>query len=153
MTYPQLVQYPIMKRVRRRTVTNRAADGRTVKLVDPAGAVTEWQLRYSELSDEEAGALQDFFLAVEGTLGEFTFLDPTANLLAWSDRLDEAVWLKAPLLTVNGGRLTNTGGGPQTISQTIAGPAGYVYCFSVSVRGAEATPVTLFVGSESSEHV
>jgi hypothetical protein len=152
LSYPQLTQFPIVKRMRRRTVINRAGDGRTVRMPDPAGEVTEWQLRYSELSDEEIDVLQGFFLAVEGTLQEFTFLDPTANLLAWSDRLEEPVWLKGPLLTVSGGRLTNQGAGPQTISQTIAGPAGYLYCFSAYLRAAEPTMAGIFAGSQAAEH-
>jgi len=152
LSYPQLVQFPIVKRMRRRTVINEAGDGRTVKMADPAGEVTEWQLRYSELSDEELEVLQGFFWAVEGTLQEFTFLDPTANLLAWSDRLEEPVWLKGPLLTVSGGQLTNSGAGPQAISQTIAAPAGYLYCFSAYVRAAEPTTISIFAGSEAAEH-
>ena len=124
LTYPQLTQFPIVKRIRRRTVVNRAADGRSVKIADAAGEITEWRLRYTELSDAEAGTLRDFFVAAEGTLNEFTFLDPTANLLARSDELEAPVWLKGPLLAVSGGRLTNTGGGPQRIAQTIAAPAG-----------------------------
>src|SRR6478672_8371360 len=98
LTYPQLTQFPIVKRARRRTVVNRAADGRSVKMADAAGEATEWRLSYTGLSDEEVGVLQGFFVAAEGTLNEFTFLDPTANLLAWSAQLAEAVWLKAPLL-------------------------------------------------------
>jgi hypothetical protein len=153
MSYPQLAQFPIVKRMRRRTVTNRLADGRTIKLGDPAGAVTEWQLRYQDLTDEEAGVLHDFFVAMEGTLQEFTFLDPLANLLAWSDEFDQAVGLKGPLLTVEGDRLTNTGGGSQRILQTIAGPAGYLYCFSASVRAAAPTAVLLVAGAKTAEHM
>jgi len=138
--------------MRRRTVINQAGDGRTVRMADPAGEITEWQLRYSELSDAEIDVLQGFFLAAEGALQEFTFLDPTANLLAWSDRLEEPVWLKGPLLTVSGGRLINEGAGPQTISQTIAAPAGYLYCFSASMRAAEPLTAGIFAGSEAAEH-
>ena len=150
VSYPQLVQFPIVKRLQRRTVINRAQDGRVFKFADPAGEITEWQLSYSELSDEEIAVLQEFFVAMEGTLNEFTFLDPTANLLAWSDKLDETVWLKGPMLSVSGKQLTNSGAGPQAISQTIAGPAGYLYCFSAYVRAAEPTSVTIFAGSERS---
>src|ERR1051326_2414008 len=153
LTYPQLTQFPIVKRARRRTVLNRAADGRAIKWADPAGEITEWALHYSELNDDEAKALEDFFFAAEGTLQEFTFLDPTANLLAWSDKLEESVWLKGPLLTVSGGRLSNSGAGPQTISQTLAAPSGFLYCFSAYVRAAEPTPVTLFAGSAVVEDV
>lgn len=152
LAYPQMTQFPIVKRMRRRTVQNRAADGRAIKLADPAGEVTEWQLRYVDLSDGEIGALRQFFAEAEGSLNEFTFLDPTANLLAWSDQLNEPVWLKAPLLTVSGGRLTNTGAGPQTISQTIAGPEGYVYCWSAYVRAEQPTGVALFAGSAATDH-
>jgi hypothetical protein len=152
LTYPQLMQFPIVKRARRRTVINRGGDGRAIKWADPAGEVIEWALHYSDLSDEEVGVLQDFFLATEGTLQEFTFLDPTANLLAWSNKFEEPVWLKGPLLTVNGGQLSNSGGGPQSASQTIAGPAGYLYCFSAYLRAAEPTVVRLFAGSDDVQH-
>src|SRR5438067_8084476 len=151
---PQLTHFPIVKRLRRRTAINRAADARTIKLADPAGKMTEWQLQYRDLSDAEAGVLQQFFLAAEGTLNPFTFVDPTANLLAWSSKLDEAVWLKGPLLSLSGGplewRLENGGGGPQTISQSIAAPAGYLCCFSVHARAAGPASVTMFAGSQSS---
>jgi Conserved hypothetical protein 2217 (DUF2460) len=149
--YPQLTQFPVVKRRRMRTVVNRSADGRTVRLADLPGETTEWQLQYAELSDDEAATLRNFFAAAEGTLNGFTFLDPTANLLAWSGKLDEAVWLKGPLLTVSGGptewHLSNTGGGAQSITQTIAGPAGYVYCVSAEVRGTAGTVLTMLAGS------
>ena len=41
---------------------------------------------YSGLSDEEIATLQDFFVDSRGNAElSFTFLDPTANLLAWSE--------------------------------------------------------------------
>ena len=80
-------QFPIVKRTAATNGDQSRGDGRTIKLADPAGEITEWQLHYSELSDDEAGQLQQFFLAAEGTLNRFTFLDPTANLLAWSGKL------------------------------------------------------------------
>ena len=75
----------------------------------------------------------EFFRAAEGTLNGFTFLDPTGNLLAWSDQLDNAVWQKDPLLTLTGGvadpqggtlgwRLSNGGGAGQGLGQTLAAP-------------------------------
>jgi hypothetical protein len=106
--YPQLgsgalSQFPVQKVRRARTVVNRAADGSTIKLADPAAEVTEWLLSYSDLSDEEVRALQSFFGAVEGTLNGFTFLDPTGNLLAWSGQLDNAAWQTEPLLSLTEG--------------------------------------------------
>ena len=59
LVYPQLgsgalSQFPIRKTRRTRTVMNRAADGSTIKLADPAGVTTEWGLPYADLSDQEA---------------------------------------------------------------------------------------------------
>src|SRR5581483_3892494 len=99
LIYPQLTtgtltQFPVQKRRRLRTLVNTLADGGCLKLADPAAEITEWQLKYSDLSDQEAVALQQFFQAAEGSLQAFTFLDPTVNLFSWSDCLDHADWSK-----------------------------------------------------------
>ena len=60
----------------------------------------------SELTDDERDALAQFHEIVEGTLGDFTFLDPTDNLLCWSEKLDETVWERNLLLTVTTGIAT-----------------------------------------------
>ena len=155
LTYPQLAHFPIVKRRRRRTVINRAADGRTIKLADPAGEITEWRLDYADLSDEEADGLQQFFLAAEGSLQEFVFVDPTANLLEWSGKLDEPVWARGPFLAADeiGGvwRLSNSGAGPQAITQTIEAPAGFVYCFSLYARSDTPDSVRLLAGGGVSQ--
>jgi hypothetical protein len=163
LVYPQLAtgalsQFPVQKRRRLRTVANTSLDGRPIKLADPGAELTEWQLAYAGLTDDEVAALQEFFAAAEGTLNSFTFLDPTANLLAWSDKLDNAAWAKEPFLLVTGGtadpaggtnawHLTDTGGGAQNISQTLSAPAGYLYCFSVFARSPQPTTATLLHGS------
>jgi hypothetical protein len=163
LVYPQLTtgalsQFPIVKRRRRRTVVNTAADGSAIKLADPNGELTEWQLQYAGLSDGELAALQQFFAAAEGTLNSFTFPDPAGNLLAWSDHLENAVWNFDPLLTKTGGvqdpmggsnawLLSNTGPGTQRVTQTLAAPAGYLFCLSVWVRATAATSVTMLIGT------
>ena len=156
IAYPQLAngvvsQYPVRKRRRQRTVVNRAADGSSIRLADPAGEVTEWVLEYSELSDDELAALREFFISARGTLNGFTFLDPTANLLAWSEDLANTVWQKGPFLTVSSEtgswHLTNSGGGPQVLSQTIAAPGDYVYCFSIYARSAVAVEMSMGIGT------
>jgi hypothetical protein len=164
-TYPQLgsgalSQFPVRKNRRTRTVVNRAADGSTIKLADPAGAVTEWDLTYVDLSDAEATTLLGFFAAVEGSLTGFTFLDPAGNLLAASDHLDQAGWQKDPLMSLTGGitdprggtlawQLSNSGGAEQALGQTLAAPGEYLYCLSVYVRAATATNVGLAIGSQT----
>ena len=169
LTYPQLgsgalSQYPVRKTRRVRTVVNEAADGSTVRLADPAGETTEWQLEYAEISDDEAAALEQFFTAAEGTLNGFTFPDPTANLLGWSEQLDNRAWQADPQLSVAGGvddpaggtaawRLSNSGGAAQGIWQTLQAPGGYTYCLSVYVRAAAPTAVQLWIGSQTAERV
>src|SRR5205823_3406254 len=145
LAYPQMIQFPVRKTKRARTVVNLAADGRTVLLADPFAETMEWRLEYADLTDDEAAVLEQFFEAVEGSLNEFTFLDPTGNLLAWSGTLTADVWQTDPLLVLTDGvadpleeteawHLSNLGGAAQSIGQTIEAPGGYSYCFSVYVR-------------------
>jgi hypothetical protein len=165
--YPQLTtaaysQFPLRKQRRTRTVTNMAADGSSIKLADPNGAVTEWQLQYEGLSDTELSNLQQFFAATEGSLNGFTFLDPAGNLLAWSEDLTNAVWEAGSFLAIAGGvtdplgginafNLTNSGEGVQSVTQTLNVPAGYIYSLSVYVQAAQPTTVTLLLGSNSAQ--
>jgi hypothetical protein len=144
LVYPQLTQLPLVKRLRRRTIANRTADGRAIKLGDPAGEITEWELRYQDLSDSEVETLRTFFESVEGSLQPFTFVDPTANLLTASAALNGTAWTRDPMLRVTGGplewRIENTGSAPQGLWQDVGGPAGFTYCFSLSAR-TDATTV------------
>jgi hypothetical protein len=165
--YPQLAsgalsQFPVRKIRHSRTVVNRAADGSTIKLADPAAEVTEWVLTYTDLTDEEAIALETFFETMEGTLNGFTFLDPAGNLLAWSDQLDNEAWQADPLLSltgsisdpvggVNAWRLTNNGGAEQMIGQTLASPGDYQYCLSGYVRATRVTNVRLAIGGHADQ--
>ena len=165
LVYPQLEsgalsQFPVLKNRRTRTVINRAADGSTIRLTDPAAETTEWQLTYVDLSDSEAATLRAFFDCAEGSLNGFCFLDPTGNLLAWSERLDHEVWQKDPLLSLGDGiadpvsgtaawRLSNSGGGEQSIGQTIAGPGAYQYCFSAYVRSDSPANVTMSIAGRA----
>ncbi len=165
--YPQLgsgalSQFPGQKIRRARTVVNQAADGSTIKLADPLGAVTEWNLTYTDLIAAEASALLAFYAAVEGTLTGFTFLDPVGNLLAASDDLNEAAWQKDPLLSLTGSvndplggtlawRLTNSGAAEQALGQTLEAPGAYLYCLSAYVRAAAASSVGLTIGSQATQ--
>jgi hypothetical protein len=112
LVYPQLptgalAQFPAQKRRQMRTLVNTAADGTVIKLADPGAAIVEWQLKYAALSDAELATLLQFFAAAEGTLNNFTFVDPTANLLAWSNEFSNAVWDAAPFLSLASQRRSN----------------------------------------------
>jgi hypothetical protein len=138
LTTGALAQFPVRKLRQKRTVTNTLGDMTMVKLADPQGETTEWRLEYTGLSDAEVMNLQQFYLAAEGRLNIFTFLDPMANLFAWSDQLNNGAWTTDPFLALTGGitdaaggsnawTLSNSGGAPQTITQTINAPGGYTY--------------------------
>jgi hypothetical protein len=134
-------------------VVNRAADGSTIKLADPAAEITQWQLDYADLSDDEAGSLRDFFGAVEGSLTGFTFLDPTGNLLASTEHLEPPAWQADPMLTVTKGtgmwQVANIGGAAQTLAQTLESPGKYLYCLSGYVRSAVPARVGLTIDART----
>lgn len=162
--FPQLEtgavgQYPLVRVRRGRTIDNRMPGGTSVRFADTAAQTTEWRLVFDELTDGEAETLRQFFEAVEGRLNTFTFLDPAGNLLRWSEKLDEAVWEKGPLVTVSGGIGDPFGGtrawrigGPEggAITQTLAAPGWFYYCLSLYARSEQETGITLVRGSQRS---
>jgi hypothetical protein len=161
LVYPQLAtgalcQFPIRKQRFTRTICNTAPDGSVFKLADPAGGSTLWTLEYAGLTDPEIEALGQFFRDAEGTLNQFTFLDPAGNLLAQSEHLAVPMWEKAPSLSVSAAgdgplpsvaawRLTNLGAGRQTLTQTLAAPGDYSYSFSIYLRAETAAAVSLIL--------
>lgn len=163
LVYPQLptgaaAQFPVQAHSQMRTLVNTAADGTVFKLADLGAAKVEWQLKYTALSDAELATFLQFFAAAEGTLNNFTFVDPTANLLAWSGDLSNAVWDAAPFLSSiaaiadpAGGntawQVTNSGTAVQDLTQTLTAPGGYLYCFSLYAKSANPATITLLLGS------
>jgi len=137
-----------------RTVANQLASGFTIRMEDIGAQKVQWQLRYSSLTDGERSSIESLFEASEGQLNTFTFLDPTDNLLMWSEDWTQAVWTADPLLQVIGGvsdpmggndamQLTNTAQTTQQIVQTTGGPSSFLYCFSVYVRSAVPATIQL----------
>jgi hypothetical protein len=157
-----LAQYPFSKRRTSRTVANAHPDGSTSKLLDSSFDLVKWQLVFSELTTEERNALESFFEAAEGRLEEFTFLDPTNNLLLWSEDLTASAWVKDPMLQLTGSiqdpegttRATgigNTGGTSQRIQQAISAPAWFRYCFSFYARSDQPVNVSLLRSTTTAE--
>src|SRR3984957_5638624 len=93
-------QFPILKKRTARTLVNQSVQDYEIKLVDPGAATTEWQISFAELTDQELAALETLFAATEGRLTPFTFVDPTDNLLAWSEQQNQTVWQADPLLAL-----------------------------------------------------
>lgn len=161
--FPQVSQFPIRKRRRARTVRNRCQDGREIKLADAAEARVEWRLEFAELTDGELAALRQCFEDSEGSLGDFTFLDPTSNLLAWSEKLEEPAWQCDPLMQLTGGmadpfagtgafRVQNGGAAPLGLRQTLNVPGWFWYAVSVYARSDAAGSLTLLRGTERREY-
>jgi hypothetical protein len=159
LCYPQLMsgslaQYPIQKSRIVRTVKNVLPDGSMYLFPDPRGSHLMWHLEYVELSQVEIAQLQSLFAACSGPFRAFTFLDPTDNLLSWTSDLTNAAWSKSPTVQVTAGYadafggtgaflIVNNGQAPAGISQTIATPANYQYCFSAYVHSDQRVNVTL----------
>jgi hypothetical protein len=123
-------------------------DGTVVKYPVPEAASMEWDLRYTGLSETERASIEDFFIDRGGPLRGFVFVDPTANLLRWTEDFSKAVWVRDALLECSeaegGTRLVNAAQVSRSIHQTVAAPGWLRYCFSAFVRSA--TPVGLGLG-------
>jgi hypothetical protein len=159
--YPQLTtgavsQFPVRRGSSMRTVANQLASGFTIRMSDTGAQKVQWQLQYSDLTDGERSSIESLFEAAEGQLNTFTFLDPTDNLLMWSEDWTQTVWTAEPLLQVTGGvgdpfggssgiQLTNTAETTQQIVQATNGPSSFVYCYSVYVRSAVPATIQLVV--------
>lgn len=163
LVFPQLFsgalsQFPAKKQQLQRTVVNTSADDYNIRLDDPPGAQTLWTLQFRDLSDAEIQALAAFFTSTEGSLNPFTFLDPAANLLGWSEDFTNAVWTKDPDLTLTasvtdplGGTgaftFANSGAAPQGINQTLNAPPTYQYAFSIYARSQGGATLTMQAGT------
>jgi hypothetical protein len=102
-------------------------------------------------------ALRDFFALVEGRRQSFTFVDPLANLLKWSEDLSQAEWSNSgigwqageedPFGGTSG--FSISGGGE--LKQIVAAPAEYRYCFSVWAAGGAGARVRVRCGTAERE--
>ena len=156
-TFPQLpsgaiAQLPMERFERYRTLKNVLSDGSDVRMSDVGAASVGWNLQYLDLTAAEAQALQSLFLSSKGRLHTFTFVDPTANLLCWSDELTQPLWNKdsqlaltqtsAPFGAMAATQIANGAAAAQSIWQTTSAPAGLQYCFSAYLRSDAPVQVT-----------
>jgi len=159
LVYPQLssgavAHFPLVKRRILRVTANELSDGNRVLWADSGADRTAWVLRYTGLSDEDCKTLADFFDATAGRFRTFTFVDPTANLLAWSSDPSKSCWNADPMLQISSGsdapvgsgsaiRIINAGQAAQRLSQSLAAPAWFWYAFSLYARADSPTTVRL----------
>lgn len=156
--FPQMgtgsvAQFPVTRSRRWRAITNDLESGEQIMLPDTTAGQIEWRLSFRDLTDEEASNLSALFTACQGSFGAFTFIDPMANLLGWSEDFTQPNWQCGllqtapgagdPLGTQRASSIANTSPGSQALLQTLAVPGDYVACFSAYLRSDTAGTITL----------
>lgn len=169
MYFPQLAtgavgQFPITKRRTLRTLVSTCDSGAEVKWFDFRAAKVEWELVFQGMTDAERQVLEGFFEQMQGRLQNFVFLDPTGNLLKWSEALATPAWQPDAFVSVTEGirdpsgdtrasGICNTGAAPARIQQTLEIPAWYQYAFSAYLRSDAHAGIALFAGAGANETV
>lgn len=161
LVFPQLgtgapALYPLTKRAIHRTVVNTLGDGRIDAFADPDAAWRGWEMRAFGLTAAEWNAIEALFQATSGRWKTFTFLDPTANLLARSEEFGSTAWANGALIQLTSGiadpmgtmratRVINTGQGAQSVTQALSAPGDFRYCMSVWARSSAGSKVALIL--------
>ena len=146
--FPQLTsgavaQFPWRKFIRYRTVRNQPKTGAEIELNDVAFEERRWELPLSELSDAEWQALEDLHATSQGSRAGFTFLEPGANLLSWSEDFAQVVWEQSGGLALTSGQgdpfggsraWDLTSGSAISLQQRLAAPGNYRLVGSTSLK-------------------
>jgi hypothetical protein len=156
--YPQIAsgaiaQFPVRRARQWRAITNELESGEQILLADADGGHIGWDLSYVDLSDAEATAMKNLFAACSGSYAWFTFIDPMANLLGWSEDLTRSDWQSGllttsygandPLGTQRASTLVNGRPGAQSLVQSVSIPGDYAACLSAWVRSDVGGNITL----------
>jgi len=164
LTFPQLqsgaaAQLPLQRSETYRTLRNALADGSVIQMSDSSFERVGWTLKFSELTPTEAQALQSLFQSAAGRLNTFTFVDPGANLLCWSEDLTQPSWSVGPQLALSavpdafggmaGTQIANAAAAAQSISQTTNAPPSLQYCFSAYLQSDAPAQVTFEIGGNA----
>ena len=80
-TFPKLhtgavTQYPSGKSVAFQTTVSQFIDGTEQRFRSAKGPRKRWEIRLSQVSPEEMGAVEDFFRSAQGRFSAFSFVDP-----------------------------------------------------------------------------
>ena len=156
--YPQIgagsiAQLPVTRSRKWRAIANDLESSERIMLPDTFAGEIQWKLSYQDLSNAEIQNLSDLFTASQGEFGAFTFIDPLANLLGWSENLLQPAWQLGLLETAAGATdplgtqralvVANSSPGAQALQQTLGVPGSYVACFSAYLRSSVAGTVTM----------
>jgi hypothetical protein len=80
-TFPKLkteavAQYPLTTTLTFQNQTLTFVDGTQQRYRDAGSALSQWEIRLTDLDDGELAAMEEFFLANQGAFGGFSFTDP-----------------------------------------------------------------------------
>jgi hypothetical protein len=127
----------------------------------PTGPLFRFSINYVNITDAEINTLFSFFQSVRGCWQPFSLLDPSGNLLQFSETFSNAYWVKTSSLTSNqpdplgyGQRATLATAGffKAVVGPSSGGMSGFVMCASVWVKAqSNGTTVTLgFIDNSTS---
>jgi hypothetical protein len=148
-----IAQFPITRSRQWRNIVNVMESGEHIALPDASGGLIEWNLTYQDLTAPEVGNLNTLFQSSQGRFAPFTFVDPLANLLGWSENLSQPNWqcgllqvtagVNDPLGTQRASSVVNGTGGVQAITQSLSIAGALITCFSAWIRSDSGAQITL----------
>ena len=123
-------QFPVSRSRRWRAIVNQMESSEVIMLPDANAGQIQWKLSYQDLAAAEVQSLSNMFNASQGAFAPFTFIDPLANLLGWSEKVFRSrAWQVGLLHTAAGAPLipwelrassvTNLSPGTQALQQSL----------------------------------
>lgn len=92
----------------------------------PDRPLGQWELNYTAITEAETEVLRDFFTSMRGRFGEFTYLDPSGNLVPASEDFTAGSWTKQTLTV--GSAVTDPFGGNRATTLTGASGNSMLWC-------------------------
>lgn len=148
-----IAQFPFQRTRQWRWIQNQLESGEMILLPDAPASEISWKLSYTDLNATEANAFSALFESCQGQFGGFLFVDPIANLLAWSEDYTQPAW-QTGLLAITAGaadplgssraaRVGNRAQAEQSLAQTLNLPGDYLACWSVWARSDSSASFAL----------
>jgi hypothetical protein len=148
-----IAQFPVTRTRTWHNIINLIESGEQVTLPDADGGLIQWRLSYQDLTATEVQNLNSLYVTSQGSFAPFTFADPLANLLGWSEQFTQPGWQAGLLQIVTGANdplgthrastINNPNSGSQALSQSVGLAGSMVTCFSAWVRSNSGAQITL----------
>jgi hypothetical protein len=139
-----IAQFPVQRTRQWRWISNQMESGEMVQLPDTPASRIAWSLKYMDVTAAEAARFSTLFATCFGQYGAFIFVDPMANLLAWSEDFSRPDWQPGllstsagaadPIGTQRASTVMNSAAAEQALTQALDLPGDYVACLSVWAR-------------------